>query len=159
MFYYRLIFIWLSLLYLTVLTKSRNISENIKAQNVLIVEDIENFLITHPSLRINSLQKQITTRYVLGVKGEDDHLLAQFADTLEYPAKKDVSVDLRYPEKDGITGDILTYIEIETLQDNEDGNAYVVSGGIGQRSIFIILEAKQTEHFSYNAHFYGVKKN
>ncbi|KAI9581770.1 hypothetical protein GQX74_010087 [Glossina fuscipes] len=124
--------------------------------------NIEGLLENHSALRVMPLQKQRKSspvwavRYMLGIKGENDHLLAQLADASDYPAKKDVSVDLLYTEKGG-TGDILTYIEIDTLQDTQEGNAHVVSGGIGQRSIHIVLEAKQTERFSYNAHFYGRK--
>ncbi|KAL9872640.1 uncharacterized protein LOC119637690 [Glossina fuscipes] len=161
MVHYSIIFIWIYFLRLME-TNSTSMPESIKVQNVLVVQNIEGLLENHSALRVMPLQKQRKSspvwavRYMLGIKGENDHLLAQLADASDYPAKKDVSVDLLYTEKGG-TGDILTYIEIDTLQDTQEGNAHVVSGGIGQRSIHIVLEAKQTERFSYNAHFYGRK--
>uniref|UniRef100_A0A1A9VD62 PLAT domain-containing protein n=1 Tax=Glossina austeni TaxID=7395 RepID=A0A1A9VD62_GLOAU len=161
MAHYSIIFIWICSLRLME-TNSRNIPENIKVQNVPIVQNIESFLENHSALSVIPLKKQSKSsplwalRYMLGIKGENDYLLAQLADASDYPAKKDVSVDLLYTEMGG-TGDILTYIEIDTLQDTQEGNAHVVSGGIGQGSIHIVLEGKQTERFNYNARFYGRK--
>uniref|UniRef100_A0A1A9ZTN0 Cadherin domain-containing protein n=1 Tax=Glossina pallidipes TaxID=7398 RepID=A0A1A9ZTN0_GLOPL len=161
MVHYSIIFIWICFLRLME-TNSRSIPENIKVQNVSVIQNNESFLENHSALSVIPLQNQSKSsplwalRYMLGIKAENDYLLAQLADASDYPAKKNVSVDLLYTEKGG-TGDILTYIEIDTLQDTQDGNAHVVSGGIGQGSIHIVLEAKQTERFSYNARFYGRK--
>ena len=80
-------------------------------------------------------------------------MAAQFADTIYYPAKKDVSIQVTYPESG--TGKVVTSVDINCLQDNHDGNAYIVAGGIGQRFISIVMEAPQTERFTYNIHIYG----
>ena len=82
--------------------------------------------------------------------------MASGADAFAYPAKKDVTIQLSYPES-GNTGNIVTFVELICLQDNSEGNAYVVAGGIGQRFISIVLEAKKTERFSYTANYYGKK--
>jgi len=84
-----------------------------------------------------------------------DTLVFQTADTLEFPRAQDVSVQLNYPEKSGDSGAALSYVELICTQDAYDGNAYVVAGGIGQRFISIVLEAKNTKNFSYQALYYG----
>ena len=81
--------------------------------------------------------------------------MASGADVFNYPAAKDVTMQLSYPEA-GNTGAILTYVELNCIQDNNDGNAFVVAGNIGQRFISIVLEAKNTQRFSYTANYYGV---
>ncbi|KAH8367828.1 hypothetical protein KR084_003291 [Drosophila pseudotakahashii] len=84
-----------------------------------------------------------------------DTLVFQTADTFEFPRNQDVSVQLRYPEKEEASGAALSYVELLCTQDDYDGTAYVVAGGIGQRYISIVLEAKNTKNFSYQALYYG----
>lgn len=82
-----------------------------------------------------------------------DRLVAQNADIYNYPARNDVSLQLTYPETGA--GAIVTFVEIICTQDNNDGIAYVVAGGIGQRFISIVVEAQQTESFAYQAQYFG----
>lgn len=42
------------------------------------------------------------------------------------------------------------------LQSTNVGRAYVVSGGVGQRSIVIFVEASNTLYFRYVGQIYGV---
>lgn len=41
------------------------------------------------------------------------------------------------------------------LQSTNLGQGYVTSGGIGQRQITIVIEAKSTMYFKYNAQIFG----
>ncbi|XP_016930784.1 uncharacterized protein [Drosophila suzukii] len=130
-----------------------------------VVKDIHIFAAQHPGLKIQALEKQIvpgkaragslSVRYNLGARISSDTLVFQTADTLEFPRAQDVSVQLNYPEKSGDSGAALSYVELICTQDAYDGNAYVVAGGIGQRFISIVLEAKNTKNFSYQALYYG----
>ncbi|TMW39733.1 hypothetical protein DOY81_015187, partial [Sarcophaga bullata] len=58
----------------------------------------------HPHLQLMRLNKKTpvnrsqSIRYTLGNRVSGDRLVAQFADTTFYPAKKDVSVQVTYPE-------------------------------------------------------------
>ncbi|XP_030379148.1 uncharacterized protein LOC115627565 [Scaptodrosophila lebanonensis] len=130
-------------------------------RNILVVKDLREFAAKHPGLKMERLVKAPakgragtqTVRYVLGTRVSGDRLVAQGADVYAYPARKDVSLQLTYPEA-GV-GAIVTYVEVICTQDSSDGNAFVVAGGIGQRFISIVLEASQTENFSYQAQYYG----
>ncbi|XP_016967064.1 uncharacterized protein LOC108035825 [Drosophila biarmipes] len=132
---------------------------------VRVVRDIHIFAAQHPGLRIQPLEKQIvpgkaragslSVRYNLGSRISSDTLVFQTADTFEFPRAQDISVQLKYPEKDGDSGAALSYVELVCTQDDYDGTAYVVAGGIGQRFISIVLEAKNTKNFSYQALYYG----
>lgn len=98
-------------------------------------------------------------------------MVAQYADTIYYPTLQDVSIQVTHPKpikgtssSDAYTqvtypetgsGSVITFVDIHCLQDNADGNAYVVAGGVGERFISIVLEATQTKRFSYNIHYFG----
>ncbi|XP_023298896.2 uncharacterized protein LOC111681371 [Lucilia cuprina] len=129
-------------------------------RNIQLVQDIKAFIKQHPQLQLIRLNKKMpenhrsqSVKYTLGNRVSGDRMVGQYADTFFYPAKKDVSTQVTYPETG--TGSVVTSVDINCLQDNTDGNAYVVAGGIGQRFISIVLEATQTERFSYNVHIYG----
>lgn len=61
---------------------------------------------------------------------------------------------MSYPEKGG-QGAQITFVEILAEQSSDIGNAYVVSGGIGQRFISMVVEAKQTSFFEFDAKVFG----
>lgn len=82
-----------------------------------------------------------------------DRLVAQNADIYSYPASNDVSLQLTYPETGA--GAIVTFVEIICTQNNDEGTAYVVAGGIGQRFVSIVVEAQQTDSFAYQAQYFG----
>lgn len=84
----------------------------------------------------------------------DDRLVAEEEQQFKYPNLHDVSVQMTYPEKGG-QGALITFVEILAEQSSDIGNAYVVSGGIGQRFISMVVEAKQTQFFEFDAKVYG----
>lgn len=93
------------------------------------------------------------TNQIFSMRLSGDRLVAQNADVYSYPARNDVSLQLTYPETGA--GAIVTFVEIICTQDNSDGIAYVVAGGIGQRFISVVIEAQQTENFAYQAQYFG----
>lgn len=46
-------------------------------------------------------------------------------------------------------------LDINQFQSTNIGQAYVVSGGIGQGQIGVVIEARQTLYFSYEVAVYG----
>ncbi|XP_017002407.2 uncharacterized protein [Drosophila takahashii] len=135
------------------------------SNEIRVVRDIHVFAAQHPGLRIQPMDMHIvpgkaragslSVRYNLGARISSDTLVYQTADTFEFPRNQDVSVQLDYPEKPGDKSAALSYVELTCTQDASDGTAYVVAGGIGQRYISIVLEAKNTKNFSYQALYYG----
>ncbi|XP_037939113.1 uncharacterized protein LOC119672383 [Teleopsis dalmanni] len=130
-----------------------------KLRDITVVQDIRDFARNHPGLKLTRLSKEPgrtrsqSVRYTLGGRVAGDRLVAQGSDVFNYPAKKDVAIQLTYPESG--TGSIVTFVDLVCQQDSDSGNAYVIAGGIGQRYISIVVEANQTEQFSYNAQYYG----
>ncbi|XP_023176406.1 uncharacterized protein LOC111603160 [Drosophila hydei] len=129
-------------------------------RDIIVVKNVRDFVAQHPGLKMQRLVKQPagraneqSVRYTLGARISGDRLVAQGADVFHYQARKDVSLQITYPESGA--GSIVTFVELICTQDNNEGNAYVVAGGIGQRFISIVLEAKQTENFAYQAQYFG----
>ncbi|KAH8323795.1 hypothetical protein KR067_001027 [Drosophila pandora] len=131
---------------------------------ILVVKDIKEFAVQHPGVHLQAMEKEVvpskareagslTVRYNLGARIGGDRLVAQGADTFNYSQLQDVSLQLTYPESG--TGAIVSYVQILCTQDDSDGSAYVIAGGIGQRLISIVLEAKNTRNFSYHVEYYG----
>lgn len=98
---------------------------------------------------VSSLERQMIFFIV-----SDDRLVAEEEQQFRYPNLHDVSVQMSYPEKGG-QGAQITFVEILAEQSSDIGNAYVVSGGIGQRFISMVVEAKQTRFFEFDAKVYG----
>lgn len=110
------------------------------------------FRVSYPkhTLRLTDHQSLIPQSGILS----GDELVAQTANTYEFPRAQDVSLQLTYPENG--KGATVSYVELLCTQDTNEGTAYVVAGGIGQSLISIVLEAKNTKNFSYQALYYGV---
>ncbi|XP_060662494.1 uncharacterized protein LOC132795654 [Drosophila nasuta] len=132
-------------------------------RDIIVVKDVRDFAAKHPGLKLQRMDRQPVSaraaaaqsvRYTLGARITDDRLVAQNADVFNYASSNDVSLQVTYPETG--TGAIVTYVEIVCTQDNNEGNAFVIAGGIGQRFISILIEAKQTNSFAYQALYYGV---
>ncbi|KAL5276152.1 hypothetical protein ACFFRR_001769 [Megaselia abdita] len=131
-------------------------------QRLAVVENVKDYLSSHPGLRAIPLQRTFTKnarsgnliRYSLGGRSKYDRLVAEEEQQFKYPNLHDVSVQMTYPEK-GSQGAMITFVEILAEQSSDIGNAYVVSGGIGQRFISMVVEAKQTQFFEFDAKVYG----
>ena len=49
----------------------------------------------------------------------------------------------------------VTYVEIKSHQDVDSGKAVIVSGGIGQANIYIVVEIPNTDYIDCTATIYG----
>lgn len=82
-----------------------------------------------------------------------DRLLAQDQAQQSWSKPQDVTKNLYYPQH-GI-GAVVTYLEISVDQSTNLGQARVIGGGIGQRHISVVIEARSTLYFAYRAQIYG----
>ncbi|XP_039497901.1 uncharacterized protein LOC120455594 [Drosophila santomea] len=138
----------------------------VDSTGIRVVNDIHVFAAQHPGVQIQPMEKEIvpgkarvgsqTVRYNMGARIPGDALVAQTADTFEYQRAQDVSLQLTYPVNSAEAA-VVSYLQLLCTQDSSEGTAYVVAGGIGQRLISIVLEAKNTKYFSYQAEYYGVQ--
>lgn len=125
---------------------------------VILVDDIEEYRKEHPEAELIPLAKpapqpRAGIRYTLGWRQTGDRLVAQKSDFTSYSGPRDVQLVLTYPSSG--TGSVVTYVQIEVNQSTNEGRGYVSAGGIGQRFIQIVIEAKSTTYFEYNAQIYG----
>lgn len=83
-----------------------------------------------------------------------DDVVATDSSTNDYDDLTTLKVTMRYPSGGG-TGATITYVEINVYQSNSNGKAYVTSGGIGQTSIVVVVEAYKTYYFDFYSWVYG----
>lgn len=79
--------------------------------------------------------------------------MATSQDGASWATLQDVTLNLRYPQAG--TGAVVSYVQVVVNQSSNQGRGYVVSGGVGQRYIQLVIEAYSTSYFQYNAQIYG----
>nr|AYV99546.1 venom polypeptide [Dolopus genitalis] len=127
--------------------------------SVEVIDDITEYLAKYPESEITPLRVVVSpippfrTRYVLGTRVKGDRVLAIRNDNVFYPTRRDIRLDLHYPQYG--TGGIVTLIDIAVEQSSDLGRAYIVAGGIGQRQIKFVVEARDVYHLSTNTTIYG----
>lgn len=128
--------------------------------NVKVVPSIKAFLKAHPTVNVTELKLDQNLRlsqnlYTLGARRADDRLVAADNGWAQYPFKQDLELTVRYPASG--TGAIVTYMQVLISQDTGTaGKGYVVSGGVGQRYLQIVVEAWSTAYIEYNYSIYGI---
>nr|QJI10298.1 secretory glycoconjugate protein [Anopheles stephensi] len=60
-----------------------------------------------------------------------------------------------YPYRRGVGCPSVTYVEVQVNQSSSTGRGYIVSGGVGQRNIRLVIEGYNTLFFHYQAAIYG----
>ncbi|XP_011185051.1 uncharacterized protein LOC105213715 [Zeugodacus cucurbitae] len=94
--------------------------------------------------------------YTLGESRQDgDRLVASDSSTNDYDVPTTLTVTMRYPSAGAGPGAVVTFVKIQTYQSNNDGRAYATSGGIGQRTIVVAIEAHRTTYFDFFSWVYG----
>ena len=83
-----------------------------------------------------------------------DKVQATDSDSGEFATAKDIELLIQYPES-GRGGAVISYVVVLVDQSSNVGDGYVVSGGIGQRQIGFVIEAKSSTYFRYDAFIYG----
>ncbi|XP_055382332.1 uncharacterized protein LOC129612652 [Condylostylus longicornis] len=138
----------------------KEINDDLKV-DITVVEDIEEFKNTHPSLELtplfsDELQESPfgVIRHTAGSRVAGDRLVASGSGGQSWATPQDVQLSLQYP-KSG-TGAVLSYVEVLVDQSSNVGEGFIISGGIGQRHIALVIQARSTTHFNYAAAFYGV---
>lgn len=84
-----------------------------------------------------------------------DKLLADVHDSKSWNELTDVTLKIKYP-KSGV-GATLTRVDVFVTHGSDHSSAYFSDGGIGQRSATLVVEAKATTSFQYDALFYGTQ--
>uniref|UniRef100_A0A182MBD2 Uncharacterized protein n=1 Tax=Anopheles culicifacies TaxID=139723 RepID=A0A182MBD2_9DIPT len=134
------------------------------AVSVETIPDLEAFRKANPDLQIVPLAARAervkvagTTRqlitYTVGSHTSADRLVGLASNQQSWSTPQDVKLDLQYPTA-GV-GAVVTYVEVTVNQSSSAGRGYIVSGGIGQRNIRIVIEAYGTLFFNYEAAIYG----
>ncbi|XP_001664091.2 uncharacterized protein LOC5578882 [Aedes aegypti] len=122
-----------------------------------VVQDIAAFKAAHPELDVVPLEVARSTRqqivYTLGNRLSGDRLVGTSQDGTSWSSLQDVTLNLRYPQAG--SGAVVSYVQVVVNQSSNQGRGYVVSGGIGQRYIQLVIEAYSTSYFQYNAQIYG----
>ncbi|ALC49997.1 CG15043, partial [Drosophila busckii] len=150
---------------------------------ILVANDTQVYMAQQPGFKLEPLMRQdqavardssYKVRYVLGgyVQGKlaniefkflvnkngfllsGAKLVARSVEYFNHLSPQDISVQINYPES-GI-GSNVTYVEILCTQNNNEGGAYLVAGGIGERLVSVIIEAKHTQNFNYQAKYHGL---
>ncbi|XP_035918640.1 uncharacterized protein LOC118516900 [Anopheles stephensi] len=128
------------------------------------IPDLEAFRKANPDLHTAPLTprtEQVTeagsTRqvitYSVGAHAAGERLVGISSDQLSWPTPQDVQLEVRYPTA-GV-GAVVTYVEVQVNQSSSTGRGYIVSGGVGQRNIRLVIEAYNTLFFHYQAAIYG----
>lgn len=137
-------------------------TEDIKRSlvKVQVIESIEKFRQANPSVNVTELVLNRNARlnqnwYTLGRRQSNDRLVSIDSGWAQYPSKQNVELTIWYPIN-GV-GAYITYVQVLINQDNGTfGRGYIVSGGIGQRNIQIVVEAWNTAYVRYDYQIYGV---
>ncbi|XP_062556052.1 uncharacterized protein LOC134220914 [Armigeres subalbatus] len=128
----------------------------IKAK-LVVVPDIATFKATHPELDVVPLNATKSNRsqivYTVGQRLPGDQLVSTTQDYSSSDTLQDVALYLRYPESG--TGAVVTFVEIVVNQSSNQGHAHIVSGGVGEHFIELVVEAYGTSYFQYSVQVYG----
>lgn len=129
---------------------------------VKVIQNITEFRNANPSLKLIELKssRTVTPRltqisYTLGSRLSGDRLVGADSGWAAYPYKQNIELRIWYPAN-GV-GAIVTNVQIIVTQDTgTTGRGYVVYGGIGQRSIQVLVEAWNTAYIDYRYSIYGL---
>ncbi|XP_031628580.1 uncharacterized protein LOC116344252 [Contarinia nasturtii] len=136
-----------------------SIDSNIEVQ---FVQSLADFLAKNPGVKLEPLTTEVkldgpSTRtqivHRLGNRISGDRILATDSASQQWQKPHDIRLNLNYPQSG--YGSVITYLEVIVEQSSSLSNAYVVSGGIGQRQISVVVESKDTLYFKHRAAIYG----
>nr|ABI20163.1 14.5 kDa salivary protein [Phlebotomus duboscqi] len=125
---------------------------------ITLVEDVDEFVRANPGVTLTKLDNVRTARAIhnsLGQRVSGDRLVARNQDSASWGSLQNVQLTVNYPANGGY-GAVVSYVSILVDQTSNLGNGYVLYGGIGQRQIGILIEARNTYTFSYIAEIYGL---
>lgn len=128
-----------------------------------VVQNITEFKLANPELKVTPLRsvssKQISPKlsqitYTLGSRVYGDQLVASDASWASYPNKQNIQLTIWYPVNG--YGALISHVQVVVTQDTgTTGRGYIVSGGINQRNIQVVVEAWNTAYIDYIYRIYG----
>lgn len=127
---------------------------------IQVVDSIENFMLENPDVHLTEMTLDRNVKlnqnwYTIGARKAGDRLVATDNGWAQYPSKQNVELEIRYPVN-GV-GAVVTYVQVLITQDNgTSGRGYVVSGGIGQRRIQVVVEAWNTAFIRFDLSIFGI---
>ncbi|XP_055837320.1 uncharacterized protein LOC129905776 [Episyrphus balteatus] len=97
---------------------------------------------------------RIPVHYTFGNRDPSrDYLVSSGGGYKSSSSPQTFQLHLNYPSYG--QGALITYVEIDVEQSSSDGHAYITSGGVKERNIRILVDAKSTTWFKYNFKIYG----
>lgn len=125
-----------------------------------IVPDIATFKTTNPGIELIPLEITKNTHqqlvYTVGTRVDGDRLVASDSENLSWSTVHGVIMNVRYPQSSsGTPAAVVSYVEVVVDQSSDEGRAYVIEGGVGQRNIAFVVEAHSTTYFNFKAEVYG----
>lgn len=137
-------------------------AENLQNAQVKIqvVDNIEEFKRMNPDVNLIEMTVDRNLRlrqnwYTIGARKSGDRLVGTDNGWAQYPSKQNLELEIWYP-LNGV-GAVVTFMQVFITQDDGTfGKGYVVSGGIGQRNIRIIVEAWNTSYVKYDYSIFGI---
>lgn len=127
---------------------------------IQVVDSIKNFIRDNPDVSLMEMTLDSSPRlkqilYTVGARKSGDRIVATDGNWAQYPSKQNLELSLWYP-LNGV-GAVITYVQVLINQDDGTfGRGYVVSGGIGQRNIKIVVEAWNTAFIRYDFTIFGI---
>ncbi|XP_026463076.1 uncharacterized protein LOC113368160 isoform X2 [Ctenocephalides felis] len=91
--------------------------------------------------------------YEFGERVQGDKLMVGATDVYNAPTRQDVALKFNFPGKVPYS---VTYASVEVLQDSEVGQAFIVSGGIGQSEIHLAVVADKIKQVQYTYEIYAI---
>ncbi|GAB0096349.1 hypothetical protein DMENIID0001_118410 [Sergentomyia squamirostris] len=119
---------------------------------VIAVENIADFLSENPGLEVVELkaeQRAQIRRYTLGQRVSGDRLQAVSRGSFTWPTLHNAAATVRF------SGAIVSHVRVTVQQTSNLGRVYTISGGIGQRAIAFVIEARSTKQFIFTAEIFG----
>jgi hypothetical protein len=133
-------------------------SSDSKKENVKFIDNIEDFKAANPGIELIEMARAddpsdpsptVLRRYYLGSRHPGDRLVWAPG------ARNTFSTNMNFQQTLNYRGPRLTYVEVLVNQSSNSGRAWFHSGGIGQGSAQVIVQALNTRYFHYQAKFYG----
>ena len=136
------------------------------SMQVISPAEMDNLLKLHPNGQLLSVEVSNNPKlgkvlsqpnhqliYRLGSRIVGDQLVASDSGYNSWATPQNAHLNLYYPTS-GV-GAVISYLEITVSQSSTIGRAILLSGGIGQRSINVVVEANNTYWLGYSAVIYG----
>ncbi|XP_031628578.1 uncharacterized protein LOC116344250 [Contarinia nasturtii] len=101
----------------------------------------------------DGVSPKVAILHKLGDRINGDRLITTAEGSWTYSSPQNIKLTLNYPRSG--TGLVVTFLKVLVSQSTNKGRGYIISGGIGQRQLTVLIEADQTLYFKFSAEIYG----